>query len=112
MATKLLKDLQIRNAKPLEQDYRMQDGEGLYVLIRPNGSKLWRYNYSFENKKYVYSIGKYPDISLEKARILHQDSRSIAATLTTTVVILVCSSWEIVKNPLHTSILKIIVKIH
>ena len=74
MAIKLLKDLQIRNAKPLEQDYRMQDGEGLYILVRPNGSKLWRYNYSFENKKYVYSIGKYPDISLEKARTLHQEA--------------------------------------
>ena len=74
MAIKLLKDLQIRNAKPLEQDYRMQDGEGLYILIRPNGSKLWRYNYSFENKKYVYPFGKYPDISLEKARILHQEA--------------------------------------
>ena len=74
MASKLLKDLQVRNAKPLEQDYRMQDGEGLYLLVRPNGSKLWRYNYSFENKKYVYSIGKYPDVSLEKARTLHQDA--------------------------------------
>ena len=52
----------------------MQDGEGLYILIRPNGSKLWRYNYSFENKKYVYPFGKYPDISLEKARILHQEA--------------------------------------
>lgn len=79
MASKLLKDLQVRNAKPLAQDYRLTDGEGLYLLVKPNGSKLWRYNYSFENNKYVYSIGKYPEISLERARILHQDAIRLKA---------------------------------
>ncbi|ASC92403.1 Prophage integrase IntA [Sulfurospirillum diekertiae] len=79
MASKLLKDLQVRNAKPLEQDYRLTDGEGLYLLVKPNGSKLWRYNYSFENNKYVYSIGKYPEISLERARILHQNAIRLKA---------------------------------
>src|SRR3546814_5614262 len=36
----------IENAKPRERDYKLGDGAGLYLLVRPNGRKLWRFNCS------------------------------------------------------------------
>ncbi|WP_340624485.1 Arm DNA-binding domain-containing protein, partial [Stenotrophomonas maltophilia] len=40
-----LTDFKIRGAKPAEKPYRLSDGGGLFLEIRPNGSKLWRYAY-------------------------------------------------------------------
>lgn len=32
----------VATAKPKPKDYKLSDGSGLYLLVRPNGSKLWR----------------------------------------------------------------------
>jgi len=37
-----LKELEIRYATKRQKDYKLADGEGLYPLVQPNGSKLWR----------------------------------------------------------------------
>jgi len=37
-----LSDLVIRNAKAREKAYKLGDGRGLYLLVEPNGAKLWR----------------------------------------------------------------------
>lgn len=37
-----LKELEARYATKRSKDYKLADGEGLYLLVRPNGSKLWR----------------------------------------------------------------------
>jgi len=76
-----LTDLEIKKAKPQTingtlKDKRYPDGEGLYLLVTAKGGKLWRYNFSMDNKKYVYAIGKYPSISLKDARIDHLNLRS------------------------------------
>lgn len=60
-----LTKLTIDNAKPnktdgILKDKRYPDGGGLYLLATAKGGKLWRYNFSLNNKKYLYSIGKYP----------------------------------------------------
>lgn len=39
-----LKELEVRYATKRHKDYKLADGEGLYLLVRPNGSKLWRMN--------------------------------------------------------------------
>ena len=63
-----LSDLKCRNAKPAEKDFKLSDGGRLYLLVRPNGSKLWRMNYQFGGKQKTLSIGAYPSVSLVDAR--------------------------------------------
>ncbi len=74
-----LTDIQIKNAKPKEKQYKLSDGEGLYVLIRPNGSKLWQMRYRFAEKQKTLSIGKYPLVSLSKARELKIEAKKLLA---------------------------------
>jgi integrase len=63
-----LKDTQVKNAKPKAKSYKLTDGEGLHIEIKPNGAKLWRLRYRLHGKESVYSIGKYPAVSLSQAR--------------------------------------------
>ena len=63
-----LKDTQVRQWKPKKKTYRKSDGKGLFIEIRPNGSKLWRYQYRLGNKQKLFAIGSYPDTGLAKAR--------------------------------------------
>ena len=68
MAKELLKDVTIRNAKPLDKDYRLNDGEGLYVIVKINGAKWWRFDYTHARKRKTLSLGVYPETGLSDAR--------------------------------------------
>ncbi len=57
-----LKDLEIKYAARRARDYKLFDGEGLYLRVRPGGSKLWRFKYAFGGKKKTLSFGKYPAV--------------------------------------------------
>jgi integrase len=70
-----LSDNQIKNAKPKERDYKLNDGFGLYVLITRTGGKLWRFNYRLHDKNKTLSMGAYPALSLAKARAKRDDAR-------------------------------------
>ena len=59
---------QIKQAKPLDTDYKMVDGEGMYLLVKRNGSKYWRMDYRFRGKRKTLALGVYPNISLKDAR--------------------------------------------
>jgi integrase len=63
-----LTDAAVRNAKPRAADYKTSDGEGLYLLVRPNGARLWNLAYRFGGKQKKLSIGAYPLVSLADAR--------------------------------------------
>lgn len=63
-----LTDPIIKAAKPKEKPYKLSDGQGLPLLIQPNGSKWWRYRYRINGKEKMLSIGTYPDVTLKKAR--------------------------------------------
>jgi hypothetical protein len=54
-----LKELEVRYAARRSKDYKLADGGGLYVLVRPNGSKLWRLKYRFDGKEKLLSLGPY-----------------------------------------------------
>ena len=70
MARDLIKsDLTIKASQPKTKPYRLNDGNGLILLINPNGSKYWRLNYSFYSKRKTISLGTYPEVSLKKARL-------------------------------------------
>ena len=64
----MLTDAAIKALKAQEKPYKKSDREGLYLLVRPNGSKLWQQSYRFAGKQKVLSHGKYPTVSLGKAR--------------------------------------------
>lgn len=55
----MLTDTQIRNVKKAKAPQKMTDAGGLYVEIRPTGSKLWRYRYRIAGKENVYALGEY-----------------------------------------------------
>ncbi|PDN50178.1 integrase [Salmonella enterica] len=59
-----LNDMQIRRAKPETKAYTLGDGQGLSLLIEPNGSKSWRFRYRFAGKPKMISPGVYPTITL------------------------------------------------
>ena len=61
MTTIKLTAKMVQSAKPKEvngvlKDGRYSDGGGLYLIVTPKGGKLWRYGFSFENKKYVLPL--------------------------------------------------------
>ena len=52
MAKDLLKPISVLNAKPTDKDQRLNDGGGLYLLVKTNGAKWWRFDYTFEGMKW------------------------------------------------------------
>jgi len=64
----MLNDTQVRNFRPKDKLYRVSDSHGLCIEINPNGSKLWRHRYRFNNKATMLALGIYPEVSLFDAR--------------------------------------------
>ena len=63
-----LKALSIKALSPSEKTYRRSDEKGLYIEVRPNGSKLWFLKYRVNGKEKRLGLGSYPDVSLADAR--------------------------------------------
>ena len=76
----MLTDTEIKRAKPLEKEFRVPDGRGLYLLVTPSGGKLWRWKYRFEHREKLMTFGGYPDVSLSDARARHSAARSLLAS--------------------------------
>ncbi|TNJ42208.1 Arm DNA-binding domain-containing protein [Phaeobacter sp. B1627] len=74
-----LSDVQIRNLKPRDKQYKVSDFEGLYILVKPSGSRLWQLKYRFFGKERLLSFGAYPAISLAQARKLKDEARALLA---------------------------------
>lgn len=74
-----LNDMQIRRAKPEAKVYTLGDGQGLSLLIEPNGSKSWRFRYRYAGKPKMISLGVYPTINLADARSRRDDARKLVA---------------------------------
>ncbi|EIC4683037.1 integrase arm-type DNA-binding domain-containing protein [Salmonella enterica] len=71
-----LTDTAIRKTKPTEKPFKLADSSGLYLLIKPNGSKLWYMKYRIDGKEKKLAFGPYPDVSLFKARQLRDAARA------------------------------------
>ena len=74
-----LTDLKIKNLKPKDKPYKVSDFDGLYVLVNPNGSRLWRVKYRLHGKEGLLSLGAYPAITLLQARQMRDEARAQVA---------------------------------
>ena len=63
-----LTDILCKSIKPKDRPYKNSDGGGLYLLVNPSGSKLWRMKYYYLGVEKTLSIGQYPIVSLAQAR--------------------------------------------
>lgn len=68
VSSPMLTDKQVKSFKPETTDKKKSDAQGLYLLVKKNGSKLWQMAYRFNGKQKVLSLGAYPLISLADAR--------------------------------------------
>lgn len=74
-----LSDLKIRKAQNRDKPYKLSDGGGLFLLVKPNGGRLWQQKYRFHGKERLLSHGQYPDVSLAQARTKRDDARAMLA---------------------------------
>lgn len=73
----MLNDIQCRNAKPQAKPYKLTDSKGLYLEVKPNGVKAWRYRFKLSDKESVFAIGDYPAITLVDARKKREEAREL-----------------------------------
>ena len=74
-----LTDIKVRSAKPQEKEYTLVDGDGMFLLVHPNGSKYWRFRFSFGGKQHLIAFGVYPETSLADARQKREEARRLVA---------------------------------
>lgn len=76
-----LTDTAIRKAKPGDAQIKLRDGGGLYLLMRPDGARWWRWDYRrpVTGKRNTLSLGTYPDVGLADARQRHAEARKLLA---------------------------------
>lgn len=79
--TKPLTNTEVKQAKPKEKEYSLVDGDGLALRVKPNGSKLWIFNFyrPYTKKRTNMGFGTYPDVSLAGARRKREDARALLA---------------------------------
>ena len=65
-----LTDADIANTKPSDTNRKLYDKNGLYLLIKTTGGKLWRLKYVFEEIERSVTFGTYPELSLGDARVI------------------------------------------
>ena len=69
----------VKKLKPRLKPYKRGAGDGLYLLVNPRGSKLWRFKYHFGGSEKLLTLGKYPDVTLKEAREKCGDARRLLA---------------------------------
>jgi hypothetical protein len=72
----MLNDAKIRAAKAREKAYKLTDSHRLYLLVKPGGSKLWKWSYAYDGKQKTMHFGIYPMVSLVDARAKRDEARA------------------------------------
>lgn len=68
---------QAKNAAPKEKDYRLSDGNNLYLLVKKTGPKYWRMKYRLAGKEKMLAIGRFPEVSIKEARERRDQARGL-----------------------------------
>jgi hypothetical protein len=63
-----LTDTEIRKSAPRETLYKLFDGGGMFLEVRPNGARYWRLKYRYAGKEKLLALGVYPGVTLKDAR--------------------------------------------
>jgi len=74
-----LTDAKARNAKPKNNQFKLFDTDGLFLLVSPAGGKWWRFKYRLGGKEKLISLGTYPEVSLAQARVRRDEARGQVA---------------------------------
>src|SRR6202048_2708766 len=72
-----LSDTKTRKATPADKEYAIADGQGLSIVVRPSGTKLWLYRYRFGGKRKNMSFGTFPGVGLKAAREKRHDAEKL-----------------------------------
>ena len=72
-----LTDIAIKRTKPGKSIKKISDGNGLALIVYPNGSKYWAYRYRYLGKEKTLSLGVYPEVTLAEARLKLSEARKI-----------------------------------
>lgn len=73
----ILQDIQIKKAKPQEKEYFLNDGGGLRLLVKENGSKIWQFRYTLNGQRKKTSFKTYPTVTLKEARTKRQEYQTL-----------------------------------
>jgi Arm DNA-binding domain len=73
----MLTEAEIREIRPARYVRKVTDGRGLHLLVRPTGTRSWRFAYRFAGKYKALGLGTYPEVSLEWARSRHEFARNL-----------------------------------
>lgn len=65
----MLSDAKVRSAKPGDKPYKLVDNHGLYLEVSVSGRKAWRFRYTLAGKESKLTLGQYPLMSLQEARV-------------------------------------------
>ena len=76
-----LTHIRIANAKPRKSAYKLADSDALYLLIQPNGAKLWRMNYRYLGRQKTLYFGAWPNIGIADARQQRDKARKQVAAM-------------------------------
>ncbi len=74
-----LTDIKVRTTKPSDKPFKLTDGQGMHLLINPNGSKYWRLQYRFGGKQKVLALGVYPTVTLGEARKKRDEAKKLVS---------------------------------
>lgn len=75
----MLTTLKIKSAQPSARAYKLADAGGLFLLVQPNGSKLWRYKFRVHSVEGLQALGAFPEVGLADARHEHAEARKLVA---------------------------------
>jgi integrase len=64
-------------AKPADRPFKLFDGHGLFLLVKPNSARYWRLQYRMAGKQKLLALGVYPQVSLREAREKQADARKL-----------------------------------
>jgi integrase len=82
VATDKLSHVQIVKAKPRAKDYKLSDGEGMFLLVKSvkaGGNKLWRLKYRLDGRERLFAMGALADVPLAEARDRREAARQLIA---------------------------------
>ncbi|HHZ5696707.1 TPA: tyrosine-type recombinase/integrase [Escherichia coli] len=74
-----LTSAKIRTLKPSDKPFKVSDSHGLYLRVKPGGSRHWYLKYSISGKESRIALGTYPAISLSDARQQREGIRKMLA---------------------------------